>query len=193
MYDEPDNTLVAAKSSSSLTTDQFLMHELMRQGPSFIMIGLACGMDHKEVERTFKASPTLKSAYRGVVADIALKVREYNGNKSLIAEDMNVGRHIVEQWIRENRMLQVELNNAEEGIVDLAEAALITAVKKGNDWAVLHVLNTKGKNRGWARRDTIDLNAYAQATSTDVRSIVGDVVGALAAGLIDVDVDIVED
>jgi hypothetical protein len=176
-----------------MSIEQFLMTELLRQGPSYILIALACDMDPKEVEVTIKKSPSLRSAYRMAVADIALKVRQYSGNKSRIAQKCNVPRHIVDQWIRENRALQVEVNNAEEKFVDLAEAAMLKAIRQGKDWAVLHTLETKGASRGWAKTRQIDLRAFAQATNVDVRSIVGDVVTAIASGDIDADVEIVED
>lgn len=148
------------------------------------MVALATGLNHTEVKEIIDSSPELKSAYRMALAKVGLLIRETCGNRTLIAEEMNVQRHIVEQWIRENRALQVEDNNASESIVDFAEAALVRATRAEKDWAVLHVLNTKGKKRGWAKRDEIDLHAYAQATNTDVRSIVGDVVAAIAAGKI---------
>lgn len=184
MNEAPDSTRVLDKSSSSITLNQLILQEILRQGPSYIMVGLATGIDYREVKEIIDTSPELKSAYRMALAKVGLLIRETCGNRTMIAEAMNVQRHIVEQWIRENRALQVEDDNASESIVDFAEAALVRATRADKDWAVLHVLNTKGKKRGWAKRDEIDLHAYAQATNTDVRSIVGDVVAAIAAGKI---------
>lgn len=161
------------------------MAEILRQGPSFPMIAMACNMDLKEVETTIKSNPTLKNAYNMAVANVALAIRELNGNKSRIAKRFDVQRHIVEHWVQANRRLQTECRNAEEKFVDIAESAILKAARQGKDWAVLHILETKGEPRGWAKKRSIDLRAYAQATDTDVRLILQDVVGAIATGAIE--------
>lgn len=194
MNEFPDNTLTLdmATSSSMLRLEEFLMHHILLQGPSYIMIATATGLDLREVERTIKHNTALKRAYNMAVAKVALAIREHSGNRTRIAESLKVQRHFVEQWIRENPKLGIEMRNAEELFVDVAESAILEAAQRGHDWAVLHILETKGASRGWAKTRKIDLHAYAQATNTDVRLVVNDTVAAIAAGEIDIDIDTVE-
>ena len=179
----PETTLVP--ETRKFTIGQSIMNEMMRNGPSFIMIGLAVNMDHREVKKAIKDDPNLHAAYKSLIGQIALSIREKNGNKTSVAEVFNVPRHVVEQWERENPRLRTEFNNASESMVDLAESKIYKAVENDQPWAVLHVLETKGASRGWVKKRQIDLHSYADQTGADVRLIIGDVVAAIGDGRID--------
>ncbi len=47
-----------------------------------------------------------------------------------------------------------------ETITDLAEAQLISSVKKGEPWAIRYWLSTKGKDRGYARQEGTFNSSY---------------------------------
>lgn len=149
------------------------------------MVAMAADLAPDETKRIISKTPTLKSAYKAAIGKIAILIREHNGNKSKIAEACGVPRHVVEQWIRENQALTVEARSAEESIVDLAEAAVIHALKNNNPYVALDVLATKGSSRGWARKQQVDLRAFAQATDVDLRLVIGEVAAAISRGQID--------
>lgn len=53
--------------------------------------------------------------------------------------------------------LEEELDNARETLLDIAECSLINAVIKGDLRAVMFILRTRGKNRGYSERQEIEL------------------------------------
>lgn len=83
----------------------------------------------------------------------ALKANE--GNITKTARALGVTPSAVSQRISRSKRLQDVLVSAKEGLVDLAESELTKHVKAGSLKAILFVLETIGKSRGWIKRTEI--------------------------------------
>lgn len=75
------------------------------------------------------------------------------GNITLACKEAKISRQLFYYYKKtdvnfENALNQIKLDDL---IVDLAEEALIRLIKKGNVAAILFVLKTKGKSRGYSQ------------------------------------------
>jgi len=52
-----------------------------------------------------------------------------------------------------------DLNDLYEVVTDIAEAQLISSVKKGEPWAIKYWLSTKGKDRGYTTKQEATFNS----------------------------------
>lgn len=84
-------------------------------------------------------------------------LRKKRGNVSLAAKALSVSRTALHKYIRENSLQEI-VDDAREEIVDLAEDKLLSAVRKGEAWAVCFALKTQGKERGYVERQEITIN-----------------------------------
>jgi hypothetical protein len=67
------------------------------------------------------------------------------------------------------RLLRI-VDETTETVIDLAEHKLIAAIKKDTDWAIKFYLETKGKHRGYTKRQEITGSMTARLEVTvDVR------------------------
>lgn len=74
------------------------------------------------------------------------------GNVSAAARALGVDHSTLWHRIKRAERLQDARRDAEEQTLDLAENALVGAVKKGEAWAVCFLLKTKGRKRGYVER-----------------------------------------
>jgi hypothetical protein len=75
----------------------------------------------------------------------------------------------VRTYLKRHPELAEEIQEAVEVNLDLAETKLLAAINNGNDWAVKFYLETKGKHRGYTRRQEIAGVASAPLVVTDAR------------------------
>jgi hypothetical protein len=78
----------------------------------------------------------------------ALQINE--GSVSQSARDTNISRKTHYRWLKEDKEYSYEVELIRDGIVDLAEGALIERIKKGDTTAITYALNKLGKSRGYA-------------------------------------------
>lgn len=95
------------------------------------------------------------------------------GNVSAAARALKVDHSTLWHRIKRAERLQAARVMAKEQTLDLAENALVTAVKKGEAWAVCFLLKTQGKERGYTERREL---AGANGNPFEV-SILGPVMG----------------
>lgn len=78
------------------------------------------------------------------------------GNQSVIAKRLGVGRSAISMFLKKNPEMGDFLNEEKEMIVDLAENQLLQALNRGEKWAVLRVLDTLGRKRGYSKDGPIE-------------------------------------
>jgi hypothetical protein len=76
----------------------------------------------------------------------------------------------VRNYMARHPQLRQAVEEAIEDNIDKAEARLLTAIGEGTDWAVKFYLETKGKNRGYTRRQEIAGVPAQPLVVTDARS-----------------------
>ncbi len=83
-----------------------------------------------------------------VAADIA----RLDGNLSAVAKKHGVTRGAIQRMVRENESLAEVLLDAREGMKDIAEKSLYSAVKNREGWAVCFFLKTQARDRGYTEK-----------------------------------------
>jgi hypothetical protein len=121
-------------------------------------------------------------------------IRGTRGIKSTIAERLGCSRQTLENYLVRYPELREAVESERDSIVDLAESKLITAVEAGETRAVMFVLETLGKGRGWSKRTEItgadgaplvlpaDVMASLRAQGIDAQEVVAQFVEMIRAG-----------
>lgn len=89
------------------------------------------------------------------VRQVRLAIANSRGNKMVIAERLGCARQTVDNLLMRYPELLPELEQERETILDTAENKLYDLVNAGEIRAILFVLETLGKNRGWAKRTEV--------------------------------------
>ena len=97
------------------------------------------------------------------------------------ARALNVSRPAIFYRVRASEYLQQVRDEAQEMVLDLAENRLLKAVASGQPWAVLFLLKTKGKKRGWVERQEIALPPPSDGIGIDFSSMDDDDLNRLEA------------
>ena len=74
------------------------------------------------------------------------------GNVEAAARALGVAHSTMWARIKKSERLRAAREEAEEIALDIAEASLLEAVKRGEAWAVCFLLKTRGKKRGYVER-----------------------------------------
>ena len=110
--------------------------------------------------------PTVKVSDRIVAETLRAKF----GNVTETAKALGVDTRHLRRRVTETPALAAVLDEARESIVDLAETMLAVAVRKGEDWAVKRVLESKhAVARGWRPPAQYEIAATAVALSPEER------------------------
>ncbi len=95
------------------------------------------------------------AARKATTAQIEEALFKNYGNVSAAARAIGLAHPTVWNRIKRSERLQKARLLAREETLDLAESALIAAVKKGEAWAVCFLLKTIGKERGYTERQEV--------------------------------------
>lgn len=98
---------------------------------------------------------------------VARAVTSNDGNISRAAAMLNCSRSTVYKIIQENTELEQIVQDARETIVDLAESALRGEIEAGNITAIIFVLKTVGRTRGYSER--VEHSGGIDVNFTDAR------------------------
>jgi len=88
-------------------------------------------------------------------AQIADALEKSAGIMSVAAERLGVDRSTICRRVQKSQRLRDVIDAATERTMDVAEAALLRAVQKGEAWAVCFFLKCKAKQRGYSERTEI--------------------------------------
>jgi hypothetical protein len=93
--------------------------------------------------------------HRLTEAQIADAIEKSAGIMSVAAERLGVDRSTICRRAQKSQRLRNVIDAATERTMDVAEAALLRAVQKGEAWAVCFFLKCKAKQRGYSERTEI--------------------------------------
>jgi hypothetical protein len=77
------------------------------------------------------------------------------GNVKEACEAAGIGRATFYVWKNNDEQFAQEVENIQEGLIDLAESKLLENIKSGKTNEILFYLRTKGKYRGYVERQEI--------------------------------------
>ena len=90
-------------------------------------------------------------------SNIIEALEKAGGIVSLAALSLGMSREGLTKRISKSQKLQEARDESRNTILDLAEAQLVQAVKKGDIRAVMFTLRTLGKSRGWVENSKFEL------------------------------------
>jgi hypothetical protein len=104
------------------------------------------------------ASPAALNGTHPKITPKALKqaARQHGGIVSLVAQYFGVSRNAIYAHIDKDPEISQAFEDAEEVILDLAEAKHIEAIRSGYYPAISFHLRTKGRKRGYTSSVTLD-------------------------------------
>lgn len=107
---------------------------------------------------------------------VAKALRAHAGNMSAAAKGLKLARVTVWKYVRRSKELQELVEELTEEKVDLAEGALVKLLKNpkhtGHTQAVLFVLKTQGRKRGYTDRTEIVGPAEGDTTAGPVKATI---------------------
>ncbi len=83
---------------------------------------------------------------------IAKALRKHHGLIRNVARELKCAHTTIYSRISKSDELRKVWNEARAGLVDMAESALVSKIQEGDTKAILFVLQTLGKDRGWELR-----------------------------------------
>lgn len=83
---------------------------------------------------------------------IAAAYEKKGGNMAATAVALGITRQALYNWRKEDEKLAKILDDIDEGILDFTESKLIEKVNEGNLTAIIFLLKTKGKKRGYVEQ-----------------------------------------
>ena len=89
---------------------------------------------------------------RTEIKKIAAVYEKKGGNIAATAVALGITRQALYKWRKEEGELAKMLDDIDEGILDFTESKLIEKVNEGNLTAILFLLKTKGKKRGYVEQ-----------------------------------------
>lgn len=92
--------------------------------------------------------------------DIVQAIRAANGLLSVAAEKLGCSRRTIELRAKESEEVREAISTAQERELDEAESQLGKAVRAGKAWAIIFILSTLGKKRGFTKQQIIDMNQH---------------------------------
>jgi len=119
--------------------------------------------------------PARKRRY--TAADYAEALRAARGLISVAARRLGVSRRAVYNAIERHKVVAEALDEARETVIDTAEGQLFMHVANGNLKAVMFLLRTLGKSRGY-----VDAREQRISGSLDLTRLTDEQLEALAAG-----------
>lgn len=83
-------------------------------------------------------------------------VFKYRGFVTQICNSAQMSRTQFYRRMRDNRDIEIALQDARESIVDYAESKLLELVNAGNCNAIMFLLRTQGKHRGYVEKQEVE-------------------------------------
>ena len=80
------------------------------------------------------------------------KIPGTGGIITTIAARVGCSWHTAKKYIEKFPTIKRAYNDEVEAMLDMAEGALLAAIKEGDWWAVKYFLSTRGKDRGYTER-----------------------------------------
>ena len=85
-------------------------------------------------------------------AKVAAMYKRKGGNLTATATALGVSRQTLYNWRKEDEKLSQMLDDIDEGVLDFTESQLLQKIGEGNLTAIIFLLKTKGKKRGYVEQ-----------------------------------------
>jgi hypothetical protein len=79
-------------------------------------------------------------------------LRDTKGMITIAAERLRCNPDTVRNYVNRYPTVKAALQEQREGVLDVAELALMRAVQNGESWAIAFVLRTIGRGRGYVEK-----------------------------------------
>jgi hypothetical protein len=89
-------------------------------------------------------------------------------NIKLTCAKVGISRRTYYDWFEDDKEFAERCIEVTEGLIDLAETALLGKIKEGDTTALIFFLKTKGKHRGYTERTEVDVNIHESLTERTV-------------------------
>ena len=93
-------------------------------------------------------------------------IKNSAGIISSIAKRLDVDWHTAESWIQKYPSTLAAFAAEREGVLDMAEAAIFTAIKQGDTGSAKWILSTIGRKRGFTEKQEIEISGGISVTIT---------------------------
>ena len=110
-----------------------------------------------------KRSPALRKGQKFTKETIAKTLRKNGGFISYTARALGCHENTVRNYVKKYPDLEEIIEEAREGMVDLAEASLVKQVQGSNTIATIFLLKCLGKKRGYVEAPQQHLHAHMEA------------------------------
>lgn len=87
--------------------------------------------------------------------EVIASVHKCHGLLSAVAQDLKVARQTVYRYVKQYPTIADAVQDERETWIDVAEKGLIQQVQKGNIVAIMFMLKTVGKSRGYIERQEV--------------------------------------
>lgn len=154
---------------------------LITHGPSPLRISAQVGLSPLRVKQVITSDTDLVQMYQKRLVDIRAAIRMFIPDLERAAQYLGYERDDLDTYIRENPVLQREVNNFRLRNADIAEANLREALEK-KEWAATQFVlerSAEGGRRGYGKV-AVDIAAEAEALGHDPRELHNRLVQALA-------------
>jgi len=158
-----------------------ILSALIVHGPSPLRISAQVGLSPLRIKQVITSDPDLVQMYQDRLKDIRAAVRAFIPDLERAAQYLGCERDDLDTYIRENPVLQKEVNNYRLRNADIAEANLREALEK-KEWAATQFVlaaSAEGGRRGYGKV-AVDIAAEAEALGHDPRELHNRLVQALA-------------
>ncbi len=158
-----------------------VLSALIVHGPSPLRISSQVGLSPLRVKQVVTDDPDLIQMYQQKLHDIRAAIRAFIPDLERAAQYLGCERDDLDTYIRENPVLQKEVNNFRLRNTDIAEANLREALEK-QEWAATQFVlerSAEGGRRGYGKL-AVDIAAEAEALGHDPRELHNRLVQALA-------------
>lgn len=158
-----------------------VLSALLVHGPSPLRISSQVGLSPLRIKQVITSDPDLLQMYQQRLVDIRAAVRAFIPDLERAAQYLGYERDDLDTYIRENPILQKEVNNYRLRNADIAEANLREALEK-KEWAATQFVlatSAEGGRRGYGKV-AVDIAAEAEALGHDPRELHNRLVQALA-------------
>ena len=119
-----------------------------------------------------KNDPNDDTRYAKVPFETVVKAYEKSaGNLSLCAKAIGIDRRTLDRWRKKYPELDTMMRDVEESLIDLCESRLMQAVNDGNLTAIIFLLKTKGKSRGYIEGQIINANINTNKSMTQEEAV----------------------
>lgn len=100
-------------------------------------------------------------------------LRKKAGNVSEACRGFHISRNQVYLWRNDDPIFAEQWDEVDESLTDLAEAALVRNIIKGNPASIIFRLKTKGRDRGYIERQQIEHSGgmtFTDMTDEEIQS-----------------------